>query len=320
MPEHASSDHVPRPDDPDHVVPGEELATASRATAAAVPTPTTGYVLAPDEGVDERGAEVRCSNASTGGSLAMYRTVVDGQGPPRHEHVHEDETIVVLDGTMEVDCGDDTWRGSGRSPRTRWISPSKSSWLPPPTPPNTPASSARSSSIIPHPGRVVHGPCDRRGCDTGSMAPDPTPAATPDFGLPDDPAWLVVDVMNVVGSRPDGWWRDRVGAAARLVARLRILATTTGRPIMAVVDGDPSERLPDDTQDGVEVMHGGRGRDAADDRIVEVLAARGQSALVVTADRDLRARVRDLGADVVGPSALLARLDAVHEPDATDPT
>ncbi len=41
----------------------------------------------------------------------MYRTVVDGHGPPRHEHVHEDETIVVLDGTMEVDCGQDTWRG-----------------------------------------------------------------------------------------------------------------------------------------------------------------------------------------------------------------
>lgn len=148
----------------------------------------------------------------------------------------------------------------------------------------------------------------------------PSPAATAESGLPDDPPWLVVDVMNVVGSRPDGWWRDRVGAAAGLVARLRILAPTTGRPVMAVVDGDPSERLPDDTRDGVEVVHGGRGRDAADNRIVEVLAARGQSALVVTADRDLRARVRDLGADVVGPSALLARLDALPGPDATDLT
>lgn len=103
--------HTPNGTDPATLDPLDELVTASRATAAAVPTPTSGYVLAPDQGVDERGAEVKCSNRSTGGSLAMYRTVVDGQGPPRHQHVHEDETIVVLEGTMEVDCGDDTWQG-----------------------------------------------------------------------------------------------------------------------------------------------------------------------------------------------------------------
>jgi quercetin dioxygenase-like cupin family protein len=75
------------------------------------PIPDRGYALGPDEGVPGRSADVKCSLASTGGSLALYRSVVDGQGPPLHQHVHEDETIVVLDGTLEVRCGPDTWTG-----------------------------------------------------------------------------------------------------------------------------------------------------------------------------------------------------------------
>lgn len=88
-----------------------ELMTANRVTAASVPTPAAGYMLAAGEGVDGRGAEVKCSNGSTGGSLAMYRTVVDGDGPPVHAHTLEDETIVVLDGSIECECGQDTWSG-----------------------------------------------------------------------------------------------------------------------------------------------------------------------------------------------------------------
>lgn len=91
--------------------PTPELTMASRATAASVPRPTAGYMLTPGEGIDARGADVKCSNRSTGGSLAMYRTIVDGDGPPLHEHTHEDETIVVLDGTVECECGRDTWNG-----------------------------------------------------------------------------------------------------------------------------------------------------------------------------------------------------------------
>lgn len=74
-------------------------------------TPSRGYVLALKEGVDGRGPDVKCSDASTGGSLALYRSVLDGDGPPPHRHRHEDETIVVLDGTVEVECGSDRWRG-----------------------------------------------------------------------------------------------------------------------------------------------------------------------------------------------------------------
>lgn len=80
-----------------------------------VDPPSRGYALAPDEGVPGRDPEVKCSSRSTGGSLAVYRTVVDGQGPPPHRHTHEDETIFVLDGTMQADCGDDRWTGGSGS-------------------------------------------------------------------------------------------------------------------------------------------------------------------------------------------------------------
>ena len=50
--------------------------------------------------------------------------------------------------------------------------------------------------------------------------------------------------MNVIGSRPDGWWRDRDGAVRRLVARLQRLAATGGSPITVVADGRPLADLP----------------------------------------------------------------------------
>lgn len=102
MPEHAHPPEQPAPD---------PSTRDDASPAGATPTPTRGYALAPDEGVPDRGPDVKCSSRSTGGSLALYRTIVDGQGPPPHRHVKEDETIVVLDGTMQAECGDDTWTG-----------------------------------------------------------------------------------------------------------------------------------------------------------------------------------------------------------------
>ncbi len=141
------------------------------------------------------------------------------------------------------------------------------------------------------------------------------PAEPPIGRLPADPTWLVVDVMNVVGSRPDGWWHDRVGAAARLVARLRTLAAATGRQVTAVVDGEPDDRLPDDLVGGVDVVHAGRGRDAADDLIVVLLDRDDRAATVVTADLALAERARDRGATVVGPTSLRADLPPEHDGD-----
>jgi predicted RNA-binding protein with PIN domain len=127
-------------------------------------------------------------------------------------------------------------------------------------------------------------------------------------------ARFVIDGMNVIGSRPDGWWRDRAGAAHRLLARLQELAAASGDEITLVLDGRPLEDLPEGTHDGVEVLYARRpGRNAGDDRIVEVLRNIPEAAAVtvVTSDRDLAERSRELGAVVVGTRSLLTRLDAL---------
>ena len=122
---------------------------------------------------------------------------------------------------------------------------------------------------------------------------------------------LVVDAMNVIGSRPTGWWRDRPGAIRELLGRLQRWVATTGDEVVLALDSAPPD-LPEGIHDGVEVVHAfRRGRDGADDRIVELVAAdpSPSTILVVTADRRLRARVEELGAQAWGPHELLGRLD-----------
>jgi predicted RNA-binding protein with PIN domain len=123
---------------------------------------------------------------------------------------------------------------------------------------------------------------------------------------------LVVDGMNVIGSRPDGWWRDRAGATRRLLTRLQALCRVTGDPVTLVLDGRPLPDVPEGDDDGVQVLYARRGgRDAADDRLVEFLGDLDDpgDVTVVTSDRGLRARVHELGAPVVGATSLLADLD-----------
>ncbi|QTE01628.1 NTP pyrophosphohydrolase [Streptomyces cyanogenus] len=117
------------------------------------------------------------------------------------------------------------------------------------------------------------------------------------------PLLVVVDGANVVGSRPDGWWRDRKGAAERLRDRLagRGLPGHAG-PVEIVLVVEGAAR-------GVASVPGVRVESApgsGDDRIVELTAeSAGRARLVVTADRELRRRVTELGAEVAGPRTVL---------------
>jgi len=118
---------------------------------------------------------------------------------------------------------------------------------------------------------------------------------------------LVIDAANVIGSRPTGWWRDRPGAARAFVARVRAAARAGALepPATVVLEGQSRSGEPEAEADGVTVVHAaGEG----DDTIVAVAAAH-PGCVVVTADRGLADRVRATGADVVGPTWLLERLD-----------
>ena len=120
---------------------------------------------------------------------------------------------------------------------------------------------------------------------------------------------IFVDGMNVIGARADGWWRDRTGAMARLARQIDALAARGGDEWTVVFDGRP-RRLADTRNVTVEWARRS-GRNAADDRIVELVSAAGPGCYVYTSDRELRERVLALGAEVEGASALLRRLDEV---------
>ena len=110
--------------------------------------------------------------------------------------------------------------------------------------------------------------------------------------------------MNVIGSRPDGWWRDRRAAMRRLVDALERHAAAAELDVLVVLDGAPFELAGSDR---VEVRFASRrGPNAADDDIA-ALAAQGDT--VVTSDADLERRVRERGASVLGAGAFRRRLD-----------
>jgi predicted RNA-binding protein with PIN domain len=132
---------------------------------------------------------------------------------------------------------------------------------------------------------------------------------------PDARRRLLVDGNNVVGSRPDGWWRDRSGAARRLVTELQAFAARTGDTVEVVFDGRPLADLPEGVHEGVHVAYARRaGRDAGDDRVVEEIERDGDPAsiTVVTSDRALAERVHGLGAHVEGARALTRELGPEH--------
>ncbi len=128
---------------------------------------------------------------------------------------------------------------------------------------------------------------------------------------------LVVDGANVVGSRPDGWWRDRPGAAARLHARI-VAAPEVGRVVL-VLEGRARSGVPEGRAGRVAVAHASG---SGDDTIVEEAAAAvaaGLRTTVCTADRALADRVRAVGAGTERPGWLLGRLGAAALGAPLDP-
>jgi hypothetical protein len=118
------------------------------------------------------------------------------------------------------------------------------------------------------------------------------------------PPLVVIDSANVVGSVPDGWWRDRAGATERLRDSLATLAGTglpdgQGPPLEVVLVVEGAARKVTGTDQVRVVAAGGSG----DDAIVDLVRAEGadRQTVVITADRGLRDRVTALGASVLGP-------------------
>jgi predicted RNA-binding protein with PIN domain len=108
----------------------------------------------------------------------------------------------------------------------------------------------------------------------------------------------IVDGMNVIGTRPDGWWEDRRRAMVALVDRLDRWASEQGDHVMVVFEKPPSTAIPSSV---VEVAYAPRAApNSADDEIVRLVRAdaRPDEICVVTSDRALTDRLRATGASI----------------------
>ena len=115
--------------------------------------------------------------------------------------------------------------------------------------------------------------------------------------------------MNVIGTRPDGWWKDRHAAMVRLVDLLERWAAATGDDVTVVFERPPS---PPITSTVIEVAHAPRPRpNAADDEIARLLKADSEpgAVRVVTSDNWLADRARATGATVEPAESFRTRLE-----------
>jgi hypothetical protein len=116
---------------------------------------------------------------------------------------------------------------------------------------------------------------------------------------------LVVDAANVVGSRPDGWWKDRAGAARRLHERL-LVADTSYDEVVLVLEGQAKAGVRAGRDGHVRTVHAARDGDAEIREQARLAGDAGHRVVVVTADRALAANVAP--AQVLSPSWLLEQL------------
>jgi hypothetical protein len=120
---------------------------------------------------------------------------------------------------------------------------------------------------------------------------------------------LLIDAANVIGSRPNGWWRDRPGAARTFVERVRVAseANKFADPVVVVLEGAARGGVEEGAAEGVRVVHApGHG----DDALIELVTQAAGQVTLVSADRGLRKRAEDLGARVASPGWLLHILGA----------
>jgi predicted RNA-binding protein with PIN domain len=119
----------------------------------------------------------------------------------------------------------------------------------------------------------------------------------------------IVDGMNVIGSRPDGWWRDRPRAMKTLVERLDRWASDQGEDITVVFERPLSPPIESSV---ITVAHAPRAAaNSADDEIVAMVSAADdpQDIRVATSDRTLSQRVRAAGASVYPAQSLRDLID-----------
>ncbi|MGE2834938.1 NYN domain-containing protein [Mycobacterium sp. SMC-4] len=119
----------------------------------------------------------------------------------------------------------------------------------------------------------------------------------------------IVDGMNVIGSRPDGWWRDRQRAMATLVEKLEAWASREGSDVTVVFEKPPSPPLESTV---ITVTHApAAAPNSADDEIVRLVGSAEDPAgiTVATSDRALADRVRAVGASVFPAEALRGLVD-----------
>lgn len=115
--------------------------------------------------------------------------------------------------------------------------------------------------------------------------------------------------MNVIGSRPDGWWNDPKRAMREFAAALDEFAATSRDEVTVVFDSDPRIDHP---PEHIKVVVARRtGRNAADHEIEQiVLGAEDPADLrVVTSDKRLVEKVTEAGATVVSSGRFRTRLD-----------
>jgi predicted RNA-binding protein with PIN domain len=119
----------------------------------------------------------------------------------------------------------------------------------------------------------------------------------------------IVDAMNVIGTRPDGWWKDRHGAMVRLVDQLERFVASTGDDVTVVFERPPSPPIESPV---VEIASAPKPRpNAADDEIVRLLKEDPdpEEIRVVTSDRALADQARFLNATIEPAEAFRRQIE-----------